>query len=814
MPYVTYLNPTLRILIGLFLTTIATGDTPAFGQGETEVRVESYGIFHRTFLDLHGSDEYNLWSVGEDGIVFHSGDQGTTWEKVNVGKTGRLTQVFFATEQKGWIIGGGAFLKTEDGGETWESFGPSWPTQIQFIDDQLGWRSISDNIQRTSDGGDSWSTIAKDVRSDLFQFVSETIGFAWVGNSSARHLLKTSDGGKNWTELDTNFEYSINDFHFINENEGWVVGPLGMIYKTPDGGQNWISLAKPELHWSIDSVRFFDSQIGILGAYNGRIYRTEDGGETFELIEDLPTSLTQLEIASESLIFIVGSGGVLARSNNKGTSWEIVRDGIGSRLDGIAFIDQDLGWGTYDTDVYKTTNGGGNWTLESLPNSANSKKLFAINNTVYAISNSGSKNVWKWTRQSGNWTKLSIPNNISIAPRSVHFSSDTRGWLVGDNGAIVSTNDGGITWNPQSSHVAVTLEDVFFLNDQEGWATGVATLIHTLDGGATWNELSVGTFDFFRRIHATDSESIWVAGNNVFHSENGGISWEQIDWNGQVEDLYFLDKDTGFIGSQYDTILTTDGGESWSSLSSDYYRNFAPFSSTEMYAIGSDFAKIGIYEIKTPQEINKLPDQFIRTNEEGLTVLIESTSGLTVTLSSSNPDVASVNGSTIVPHSEGKTTISANQGGNATYEAAEPSRFRVTVVGETEDTDGDQATDAWEIEHGFNRNVRDLAGDKDGDGRSNLAEYVDKTDPNDKNSFFNFRLIDIRIIDISNAQVTFTAVPSLKYTLEYSTDLTTNKWENAAETVASENEQSLIFPLSISPEDSTVFFRIATPHVE
>lgn len=46
------------------------------------------------------------------------------------------------------------------------------------------------------------------------------------------------------------------------------------------------------------------------------------------------------------------------------------------------------------------------------------------------------------------------------------------------------------------------------------------------------------------------------------------------------------------------------------------------------------------------------------------------------------------------------------------------------------DSDGDGMADWWEDKYGFDKQVNDGSGDLDGDGRSNLAEYLAGTDPN------------------------------------------------------------------------------------
>ena len=52
------------------------------------------------------------------------------------------------------------------------------------------------------------------------------------------------------------------------------------------------------------------------------------------------------------------------------------------------------------------------------------------------------------------------------------------------------------------------------------------------------------------------------------------------------------------------------------------------------------------------------------------------------------------------------------------------------------DADGDGMGDAWEAANGLNNTVNDAAGDLDGDGRSNFAEWIAGTNPNDATSRF------------------------------------------------------------------------------
>lgn len=67
------------------------------------------------------------------------------------------------------------------------------------------------------------------------------------------------------------------------------------------------------------------------------------------------------------------------------------------------------------------------------------------------------------------------------------------GWVVGDNGTILKTNNGGESWDPLNSGVSDHLKGVFFLDAEHGYACGEAgTILYTEDGGQSWTPQDSG----------------------------------------------------------------------------------------------------------------------------------------------------------------------------------------------------------------------------------------------------------------------------------------------------------------------------------
>ena len=60
----------------------------------------------------------------------------------------------------------------------------------------------------------------------------------------------------------------------------------------------------------------------------------------------------------------------------------------------------------------------------------------------------------------GQWTAQTSGSTSWL--NSVFFVNDTSGWVVGANGTVLHTGDGGLSWNTQTSPVSSFLRTVFF----------------------------------------------------------------------------------------------------------------------------------------------------------------------------------------------------------------------------------------------------------------------------------------------------------------------------------------------------------------
>ncbi len=138
----------------------------------------------------------------------------------------------------------------------------------------------------------------------------------------------------------------------------------------------------------------------------------------------------------------------------------------------------------------------------------------------------------------------------------VSFASAKRAVVVGYQGTILQTDDGGVTWQRLNSFVSTDLFSVFFTDELHGWASGDGGVVLTTgDGGTIWLPVNVRTSPKLTTLFFADESLGWAAGADglVLRTDDGGLGWRRLTEGGRedLSHIFFLDNSRGWaVGSR------------------------------------------------------------------------------------------------------------------------------------------------------------------------------------------------------------------------------------------------------------------------
>ena len=230
------------------------------------------------------------------------------------------------------------------------------------------------------------------------------------------------------------------------------MGSFGVVLKTTNGGVNWIH-TDAGLQGDLYSLFFLDAQTGFISANleTGLILKTTNGGTNWGYV--LIGGLIPYDIyfINSMTGFASYSPGYLNKSTNGGNSWFVIPTGTSSSVYSLQFINEMTGYAA-GSAVIKTTNGGNNWAIQLSGNIyPYFYSIFFLNaNKGYTAGalNITNNFIMSTTDGGSNWySQYSSPGLLL----SLFFADSITGYCVGENGLILKTTTGGVTFIKQVS---------------------------------------------------------------------------------------------------------------------------------------------------------------------------------------------------------------------------------------------------------------------------------------------------------------------------------------------------------------------------
>ncbi len=581
-----------------------------------------------TLKAVEFTDEYNGWIVGESGLILKTTNGGEFWTPVISGTSQDLNTVKFISSSSGFVAGNsGVILKTTDAGITWilQSSGTGHSIfSIYFINTMTGWAACGDPgwpngsdstiILKTIDGGVSWFSQSfalqpnEGIYLNSIYFIDENTGWAaGAGGPSfpifgpAFCIIKTTDGGNTWniqynegypglnpkrrlnTFIDT---WGLRDIYFIDAENGIAVGGeheyVRSILITTNGGNNWNLSSFSFEDSDLNAVYITSEGNGWAVGNNGSIFKSDDYGIGWakQLSGAGPITgeyIYSIFMISENIGYAVGDrntyqtsgGGVILKTTDAGNIWltQFFPQAGNPPFTSVFFKDELHGWvsgGDYG-GIYKTSDGGINWSFISFPNS----KLFfekellfdppPIPSSVFFINELTGfyvdGGIYKTTDGGITWIQKS-----DIGGSSIYFSDINTGWVVGEGGSIRRSTDSGETWVDKTSGTTANLNCVKFYNSNLGVSVGNGgTVLLSTDGGESWVTKNNGTTSDLKSVTFVNSTSVWTVGidGTILSTNDLGDNWTTYNsiTSNDVNAVSFINENIGWVAGSNGTMF-------------------------------------------------------------------------------------------------------------------------------------------------------------------------------------------------------------------------------------------------------------------
>jgi len=396
--------------------------------------------------------------------------------------------------------------------------------------------------------------------------------------------MKSTNAGNNWSIYYTMQEENNVSMHFINENTGFIVCDSGKVLKSINGGLNWNVIYDFEQE-GLHKIYFSDFQTGYILRHNRLynyegtgLYRTTNGGTQWsEIINDTTYTIEGLSFPGNQTGYLAGYGFTphpntfytkFLRSTNYGLSWDSISNVFYSKFFDCKFIDVNTGFAYGERvfsayrSLYRTTNGGVNWQPAEI--SYYIRNLEQIDNNTFLV-NTVFSGLHKSTNSGINW----FPYNNSFSASSFKFTDGFNGLAVNYGGTIIKSSNSGLNWSNISTSLASNIWDVDFVNENTGYACDQGRLLKTTNGGSNW---LIVYNDNMYQLDFVDANTGYFGGDNILYkTTDGGQSVTVLQYTvvpGTLNEIQFLNANTGFIMGKYNlTWKTTNGGSNWTILS-------------------------------------------------------------------------------------------------------------------------------------------------------------------------------------------------------------------------------------------------------
>ncbi|NRA13680.1 MAG: hypothetical protein HRT57_17200 [Crocinitomicaceae bacterium] len=290
------------------------------------------------------------------------------------------------------------------------------------------------------------------------------VGTDSVGYYMSGMIFQSNNGGTSWDTI----------LHVVNPSGGWMykvevidsnsiycTNRSPIFYKTNDAGNTWDTIHFPTVSTvATDAIHFMNTDTGLVSNWYGEIFKTTDAGLNWNIVYNsaLPFyPITDISCPTDSTCYACTIG---------------------------------------SPSILKSVDGGDSWNFS--PSSTMvlglASSIFAINEDII-IAIASSSTIYKSIDAGITWDSIATP--VTTGLQDVYFY-DNIGFIVGNNEAILKTQDYGETWSIDNyvSTSTEVINAVHMINGTTAIAVSDLGSVYRLGNFNSVIELSSSNNDF------------------------------------------------------------------------------------------------------------------------------------------------------------------------------------------------------------------------------------------------------------------------------------------------------------------------------
>jgi serine/threonine protein kinase len=463
---ITGVGSSTLITVGAFGTILRStnnGDSWSLARSDTSAELR----------DVWSDQAGLVVIVGIDGTILRSTDAGLTWAAKTAPSKKALFSVYGESASILFIVGAeGTILRSQDGGESFEALKSRSNEMLNRV-----WASEANGvfvagnngiILRAKDG-QTFSPFAQtSSASSLYGIFGGAKGQAFaVGYNN--EILKVSPEG-NLDLLQSGSTPMLSSIWGKGEQELYVVGSAGSLFRSLDAGNTWAEVAL-ETNVYLSSVwANKNGQLYLVGE-QGTLLTSTDGLSWQNLDPGTNDTLSTLYGSPTGDLYIVGGVGLILHSTDNGLSWSKRDSNSSSTLVNL--------WASQGNDLF----------------------VVGLNGTALRSKDSGLT-----------WEKLKTNTTANLI--GVWGRSATELYASGEKGTILHSIDGGDTWKILESG---TKEELWCLSGDQARVVVVGkngTVLASTDNGASWQAWPSATTQNLNFVWQSPTGTFYIVGNN------------------------------------------------------------------------------------------------------------------------------------------------------------------------------------------------------------------------------------------------------------------------------------------------------------